>query len=914
MDSGGGDADPGTAIVGRDSEFAVIEGFLSAENRGGCLVLSGQPGIGKTALWDAGVAVAKAGGQLVLTARASEAEAGLAFAALVDLFEDVPPHAFERLPVPQRHALEVALQRDEPVGESPGALAISVAVLSVLRAFTERSPVLVALDDVQWLDASSADVLRYAARRLAGQNTSGVRLLLARRSDQRTALETAWSSRPAERIELSGLSVGAITHLVRERLGLALPRHLVRRLHESSAGNPLFALEMARLFKEEGLPAVGSELPVPEVVDELFSERVGSLSPPVRRVVLAVSLSGGISWSDLERVVDGPAMEEALRLGLLALDRSRLRVSHPLLGAAAVRCSTPTELRETHRALGSVADDLVLRARHQAAASLEPDADLAATVADAARTASARGAVYEAEQLAVHALRLTPARSIDHPERLLTLARYHLAAGDLTEARELLGPRVHELPAGRARCTGYLLLGEASDEPTEERCLVSALEEAGDEPDLRAAVLARRSTFLAVNHLERIAEAEAWAREGLMAARGVGADAEVRALSALAWTLALRGRPVDELSLTSHLNGSSSVYDGVVDRPLAVRLAFRGEIESARAVFGRLLRLAEERGDARSWLVLRVQLCELELRCGDVRTATTVLDEVDQWYGQDETWFSRTRLRAVLAAVAGLQVPGPTREDLAASGQLSAWDRLEMERALGVAAMFNQDYPRAVEHLQRVWDHSCREQVDDPGAFPVAAELVEALTLSGGHRSAGEVTARLQEVATAQNHPWGLVTARRCRAVMALAEGSDDAAAGELEQVAGEYGRMGLSFDQARTLLFVGAWQRRHKKRAAARVTLERARGAFERLGCSGWVGHAQLEISRLSGRRSGNDDLTPSERRVAELAASGLSNKEIATSLVVGVYTVEAHLRHTYAKLGIRSRSQLAQRLVRRG
>jgi DNA-binding CsgD family transcriptional regulator len=203
--------------------------------------------------------------------------------------------------------------------------------------------------------------------------------------------------------------------------------------------------------------------------------------------------------------------------------------------------------------------------------------------------------------------------------------------------------------------------------------------------------------------------------------------------------------------------------------------------------------------------------------------------------------------------------------------------------------------------------------VDDPGAFPVAAELVEALTLCADHHRAAEVTAHLEQVAVAQEHPWGLVTNRRCRAVMALADGYDDVVALELEAVADEYGRMGLLFDQARTLLFVGAGQRRQKKRAAARGTLERSRDVFERLGCPGWAGQTRLELSRLSGRRAGDDELTPSERRVVELAASGLSNKEIAGRLVVGVYTVEAHLRHAYAKMGIRSRSQLAQRLARK-
>jgi DNA-binding CsgD family transcriptional regulator len=901
-------------IVGRDGHLAVLRRFVSAADWGACLVLWGQAGVGKTTLWEAGVAEAQAGGQQVLAARASPAEAGLAFAGLIDLFDNVPPAVFDRLSVRQRHALEVALRREEPSGNASEPLAISVAVLTVLRELAESVPVLVALDDGQWLDVSSAEVLRFAARRLVEPGKSRVRFLLTRRSDQRSSLETVWASTSVELVELSGISVGALSHMVRDRLGLALPRRVLRELHQSTAGNPLFALEMARLFKEKGVPAAGSELPVPDVVDDLFADRVRGLSPPVRRVVLAVSLSADVGWSELATMVDAEALDEALESGLVVLHRLRLRVWHPLLGVAAVRYCSRREWREMHRALASVASDEVLRAGHLALASPGTDVRLAATVAAGAGTASARGAVYKAQQLAAQALRLTPPEAIEYPEHLLLLAQCHLAAGDAAAIRELLVSRVHELPPGRARSMGYLLLGEASED--EERCLELALQEGGEEADLRARALARRATILVVSYVERVAEAEESARQALAAARGGEPDVEALALSALAWCLILRGRPLDELSSTGPSGEAALRYDLIVERPLGVRFAFRGEVESARVVFARLLDLAEERGDLRLAVVIRVQLCELALRCGDVRSAKAFCDELDEWLGpeesHEESTVFRTRLRAVLGAVSGAAAPLEGLEDLAASlPKWGAWDRLELHRALGVTAMFDQDYSRAVEHLGAVWDHTSREQIDDPGAFPVVAELVEALSLCGDRRSAAEVTARLGQVAVAQDHPWGLVTTRRCRAVITMADGYDEGAARELEQVADEYGRMGLLFDQARTLLFVGAGQRRHKKRTSARGTLERSRDVFERQGCSGWAGQARLELSRLSGRRPSNDELTPSERRVVELAASGLSNKEIAQRLVVGVYTVEAHLRHAYAKMGIRSRSQLARWLT---
>jgi len=210
-----------------------------------------------------------------------------------------------------------------------------------------------------------------------------------------------------------------------------------------------------------------------------------------------------------------------------------------------------------------------------------------------------------------------------------------------------------------------------------------------------------------------------------------------------------------------------------------------------------------------------------------------------------------------------------------------------------------------------VWEHTLREHVDDPGAFPVAADLVEALVQSGDIDSANDVTHRLRRAAVRQQHPWGLASARRCAAVVRLAGGYADDAAAALEQAASEYGELGLNFDRARTLLLLGTIQRRNKKRAGARQSLEEAAAQFEEGGCTGWAGRARSELSRVSGRRSAADgQLTPSERQVVELAARGLSNKEIASHLFVTVYTVEAHLTHAYAKLGLRSRAQLVRSL----
>ena len=211
-----------------------------------------------------------------------------------------------------------------------------------------------------------------------------------------------------------------------------------------------------------------------------------------------------------------------------------------------------------------------------------------------------------------------------------------------------------------------------------------------------------------------------------------------------------------------------------------------------------------------------------------------------------------------------------------------------------------------------MWEHTEREGVCDPGAFPVAPELVEALAEQGELDEAGAVAARVEELAEQQDHPWARATARRCAAQTALALVYGDAAVTSLERAADEYARLGLGFDSARSLLALGRAQRRHRKWGAARETLERAAAAFDELGSPGWAEAARSELGRVGARRpSPAGELTPTEHRVAELAAQGLANKEIAQALVVTVSTVEFHLSNIYAKLGVRSRTQLAARLA---
>lgn len=432
-----------------------------------------------------------------------------------------------------------------------------------------------------------------------------------------------------------------------------------------------------------------------------------------------------------------------------------------------------------------------------------------------------------------------------------------------------------------------------------------------------AQALAERAMLLVANRVRRIAEAEQVAAQALGAAGSAGPDAERRALVALAWARVLRGHGIGDLTERAGglPPGTLSLKDGSVDRPAGVRAAFRGELARAREVFRGVLAAAEQRGEARSGAVILTQLCEVELRAGDAAAAARALGEYDQWAAlEPEAAGFRARAQAVLAAVRG----DPGRAAALAAEAIEAseadaheWDRLEALRAAGLAALLARQPEHAVTSLAAVWEHTVREGIEDPGAFPVGGDLAQALAETGRAGAATEVIRRLDSLAAAQEHPWGLATAHRAAAVVRLADGYDEAAAAGLAEAAAAYQALGLGFDAARALLLLGRAQRRFKKRAAARQSLEAARAGFEQLGCPGWAHAAAGELDRVSGRRAAPaGGLTPGERRVAELVAAGLSNKEVAAQLYLSVYTVQAHLSAVYAKLGVRSRTQLARRL----
>ena len=420
--------------------------------------------------------------------------------------------------------------------------------------------------------------------------------------------------------------------------------------------------------------------------------------------------------------------------------------------------------------------------------------------------------------------------------------------------------------------------------------------------------------------VERIGEAEACAERARALVTSCGAAVQGQVLQALAWVRVMRGMPLDDLAGFQADRESPGLYENSIDRQIGVRLAFRGQVAEARQIFRGLQELADDRGEARFRAAIQLQLCEVELRAGDVRECARLVDQRHLWAALDDLEANWARCQALLAAIKG--APHDAEHWAALVAAIAAaspddpgpqWDELEARRARGVAALLASQPEQAAEALGAVWDHATRQGIKDPGAFPVAADLVEALIALGRLTEAAAVTDQLRDLAVRQRHPWALATADRCAAAMALASRYNEQAADQLAAAAATMGELGMAFDRARSLLWLGRTARRVRKRSAARSYLEAAAAAFAELGCDGWAEHARAEMVLLgSGRSSHASELTAAEQRVAALAAQGLSNKQIATHLFIAVHTVEVHLARVYAKLAVRSRTQLANRLAR--
>ncbi|MGH2713569.1 MAG: AAA family ATPase, partial [Thermoleophilaceae bacterium] len=385
MVPGGRDGSPpaDTRVVGRERELAAVDALLAEPAPAG-VVLEGPAGIGKTTVWQLGLDIARERGHRVLVTRPLESDAGLALAGVADLVGDLIEEHGRGLPEPQERALRIALRREEDPEASADPLGLNAGTRGLLRLAAAERPLLVAIDDLQWLDRSSGDVLRHALRRLDGEE---VRLLGAGRTGGAAPLDLGIPTERVQRLELAPLELKELRDLVARDLGRHLPLPHLRRIHDLSGGNPFYALELCRSIGadvvERGEPNVRGA-----ALERLVGNRLAALPPATVEALGTVAAAGQPDLATISAVLaDEEALDAAFRSGVLGEDAGMLRFSHPLLAAAAYESLPPRRRRETHERLADIAVDPEPRARHLAAAATGPDAAAARAAEDGAAAA-----------------------------------------------------------------------------------------------------------------------------------------------------------------------------------------------------------------------------------------------------------------------------------------------------------------------------------------------------------------------------------------------------------------------------------------------------------------------------------------------------------------------------------------------
>jgi len=933
------------AIAGRTVEVGVLDEMLGdrlPEPRS--VLIEGAPGIGKTTLLRSLLDAARERGYTVAVCHPTRSEMELSYAGLVALLGDLGLEAVDSLPAPQARVLRTILRLDD--GAEPlDRLSLSLATVAAVRSVASAGPLLVAVDDVQWLDQPTTRTLAFAVRRLAG---CGTRIALVRSrgagpmpgvGDRSVASAEAldWTAELARAmpegrhhtIELGPVGPSDLSRILRRVLGWAPAWPRVVRIAELSQGNPLHALELTRAF---GTVRAGDGLegPLPDSVLELARSRIAGLPDRVRDAVELASVPRDPRLNLLAHL-DPAALdlretfEAAARQGIVTLDAERVRFTHPILAAAAYGSIPGTRRRDLHRALAVLSDNLEERARHLATAAEEPDAQVAVALEGAAEQAWRRGAPDAAADLLRQACRLTPPADAEALAlRRIAYGRLLHSAGDAPGAVAELESVVASLPAGVLRAGAlfhlmYVTRLSGALERAVEHGVRAAAEAAGD-PLLQAEVLellsrisdndierkldAARGALEAVEQVPHpgpdvvfqvraaLVEAEFYAGLGIHLERLEGLDPEARP----------RFPPVRTAAHGDDLVGRLLAYDGRIDEGLGLLRAMydRASVEN-RSILPAIL----------GWMA------EAQLLAGRFVAARDLtreaLDRAEETGGKGGLpW--EVGLHAVALARLGLlaeaeSTAGQVVVDAGTPEGEVGLDAAPARLALGVAALSRGDLEPAVSQLREL-DRMKREAgIREPRMCAHAADYVEALVAAGQLDEAGEVLARLDDQASTSGGRFSSAVAARGHAMVLAARGDLDAgvvAAGRaLELLEG----LPMPFERARTLLLVGQLRRRRREKRLARDALQEALQVFQDLRTPVWAERVRAELARVPDHRS-DGGLTPTEERVARLAAEGLTNQQIAERTFLSPKTVEVNLTRIYRKLGVR-RAALANRLA---
>jgi DNA-binding CsgD family transcriptional regulator len=907
-------------IFGRDDELAALQRFFSnADSR--ALVLEGEPGIGKTTLWREALEVAKGLGQRVLATRPAGAEAQLSLSGLGDLLEAAPRETIAALPEIQRRALAIVLAEEASAAKQFGGRVLGAAFLNLLRALAKEKPLVVAVDDLQWLDPSSARVLLFACRRL---RDSRAKLLASCRGEPGGPLPFDCELALAEemvRLPVGPLSEGALHRLLQKRLGINLTRAQLAAVHETSGGNPFYALELARAGENGHADGL---LRLPRSLELLVSERLRRLPVATREALAYASALSDPTIGVLERAGVSAALEPAIESGIVALDRGRLFFDHPLLAAAAWNAVGAKEKQTIHRALSEAVEDEEQRARHLALATPGPDRQVALALERAAASAHRRTAPTAAADLYELARRLAPPDDDLWAHLTERAAVMHYEAGEWERPLELAHEALNRLPAGPKRAEILLIACEMR--PGQLDLCRQALDEAGDGITRVRALVALSEQLSFVDRLRegaRIASeacdlAEKLGRRDLLGVAlvyraALRMQAELPGAREDIATAVEIERELGELPTTLHNSPLTWVAYALV--------LCDDDIDTARPLIENQLKVSLERGDERTYCMIGLDLVQIEIEAGNWKRARAVGEECAELsavsgYSDGSADFAR-----MLGLIAALEGNLPRARELVAESlafHLLAADPGYEAFAHAVALFVRlceediDSIGTEVDSFQEYMAKVAPENADGPWIRWTQGDEIEALVVSGRAERARQRIDDIRRLGEKRRWERFLAWADRGDGMLLAQVGDLDGAAAALESALQHHDRPpSLPFERARTLLLYGQVLRREKKRREARQALNEALAELERLGARLYADRAREELKRVGGRApAAEGELTATEERIARLVASGLSNKEVALRSFVTVRTVEATLTRIYAKLGVSSRLQLSRAL----
>ncbi|HEX3960237.1 MAG TPA: AAA family ATPase [Trebonia sp.] len=899
------------ALYGRERELDILANLVRglAEGAGGALVVHGEAGIGKSSLLAVAAGLGGQAGAQVLMATGVQAETRLPFAGLHQLLRPLLPLT-ERLPPRLRRELLSAFGLAD--AEPAGLFLIGLAALELVSDAAASTPVLLIADDAQWLDEPSGAVLGFVARRL---ETEPVALLIA----VRDGLASSFDDAGLPGLPLTGLAGPAAAALLEARApGLDLAHR--DRLLSEAAGNPLALVELPKSVRR-GYPAGGSPgplLPLTARLEQAFAAQQSGLPETTRAVLLAAAANDGTALSEVlgaasvlaGTAVTADALLPAIAAGLLETGEAGLRFRHPLIRSAIYQAANVARRRAAHTALaGLLAGRPDRRAWHVAAAALGPDEQVAADLEAAAVRAVNRSAFSVAADAYRRAAQLSD-DTFSRTRRLLLAAHTALSSGHLLLGQELL--RVAEsldLTADQRTLAAWMreTSGDGAWTGTSQLDALVRLAE-----QMRTA----GETRTALDTLANFALRCYWGNPAPETRAAVIAAAE------------RLGRPETEPALLAILSSADPVRTGeqvnaqlkniTPDRTEPTAMWYSGLAAANTWAWDQALPLLdaavdELRAQGQLGLLTRalttqawaaVHLARLSTAVAAASEASRLAVETGQGH-----WTGANQLaQAVAASAAGDHAAADalaqqTEALYLASGSTSMLGFVQFARGHG--AVLNQRYAVGLTHLRRILDPA------DPVFHPFVgtwglADLAEAAVAVGEPALAQVYLEQLESLAAQTGGPLLLALAAYARPLAA----EDDHAEPLYQAALGE--RLASWPDyRARMLLRYGEWLRRQRRAAESRVPLREARASFDTLGFTHLGERARLELraaGEWSSRREPRpwDDLTAQELQIAQMAADGMSNREIGQQLFISHRTVGAHLYKIFPKLGITSRSQL--------